>query len=99
MPHVGASVKRKARLWQDAVPDGSAIFAERNHAHPIVAASGALVGLSFQTVFLKLPGGLIPENYLARPSTCRFRPIPFVFHPERCVEIRNDQFSLSLGDR
>jgi hypothetical protein len=26
-----------------------------------------LVGLSFQTVLLKLAGGLIPENYLARP--------------------------------
>src|SRR5256885_9541735 len=51
MLHVGAAVKRKVRLWHDAVPDGLAVFAERNQAHPIVAASGALVGLSFQWCF------------------------------------------------
>jgi hypothetical protein len=83
MAYVGAAVSE--RFVFSSGPDGSAIFARRNQAHPIVAASGALVGLSFQMVLLKLPGWLTPENYPARPSTCRFRPIPFVFYPEKCV--------------
>jgi MFS family permease len=40
-----------------------------------------------------------PKNDKASQSTCRFHPIPFVFHPERAIwETTNDQFSLSLGD-
>jgi hypothetical protein len=47
------SVRREAKGSSLARrgPDGLAIFAQWNQAHPIVAASGALVGLSFQMVF------------------------------------------------
>jgi hypothetical protein len=35
------------------------------------------------------------KNNEAHPSTCRFQPVPFVFHPERAVlEIRNGKLSL-----
>jgi hypothetical protein len=85
MLHVGAAVKRKARLWHDAVPtvqqfslNGTIPIRLWQHlAHWSVG--------HFKMVLLKLPGWLTVENYPARPSTCRFRPIPFVLHPEKCV--------------
>jgi hypothetical protein len=85
MLHVGAAVKRKARLWHDAVPTVQQFSLNGTMAIRLWQHLAHLVGLSFQTVFLKLPGWLTPENYRARPSTCRFRLIPFVFHPEKCV--------------
>src|SRR5882724_10075073 len=81
-------------------PDGSAIFAERNHAHPIVAASGALVGLSFQTVLLKLPGWANPGKLSGSPINLSVPARPVRLLPrEMCWRSGNDQFSLSLGDR
>src|SRR6267378_1660572 len=87
--------------------DSGRRVAERYRTPPIMAASGTLFGLSFQTALLKLPGWLIvaavdrasrKKNNPFRPSACRFQPIPFVFHPESVtVEIRNGKFSLSLG--
>jgi hypothetical protein len=84
MLHVGAAVKRKVRLWHDAVPtvwqfslSGTRPIRLWQHlAHWSVCHFNGV---------LKLLGWLTVENYLTRPSTCRFRLIPFVFHPEKCV--------------